>query len=478
MTDTIPLKELDAVIFDCQATGQNPDSGIILELGWKSINSSLMFGNANSYSELVNPGDVLKIPNRVLKITGISKDDLMNGSKIEEVWSKFIAFVKKEKNTLNCPIIIHYARFEKPWLKVLYKRYSKMDELPHKIICTHEISKRLLPDIPRRGLRAVAGYFGFSTDEFRRCIHHVEATAFIWSHIVSLFEKKHGVYSFGDLKKWLKMPVISSQSVKKYPMEKSMLSGIPCNPGVYRMIRSNGDILYIGKSHSLKKRVSSYFQKKTGHSEHILEMLSQAKKINYTVTGSALEAALLESDEIKRIKPPYNKALKINERELLFYSKDMAAFSSKHTGQYPIGPVPAQYNLLFFSQLIYLYQDWKNRISDSLIILDSLFYGINDEFKPDKECIEKGINLFFDTHYNTLKKGSLLTGFKKIALESWIRKIDEQKRQNTIDTQEKEKKEDFEWTPLTVAHAIERSLRYGMCMIRRARWYCILSEST
>ncbi len=58
------------------------------------------------------------------------------------------------------------------------------------------------------------------------------------------------------------------------------------------------------------QRVKSYFQKKSRHPEHILEMLSQAVEISFKITPTALQAAVLETDEIKKYTPPYNKALK------------------------------------------------------------------------------------------------------------------------------------------------------------------------
>jgi DNA polymerase III subunit epsilon len=87
-------------------------------------------------------------------------------------------------------------------------------------------------------------------------------------------------------------------------------------PGVYRMRSLGGDLLYIGKAKSLKKRVTSYFRSKAPHPEHILEMLSQAQNIDFSLTESALEAAVLETDEIKEHCPPYNKALQPNQRSL------------------------------------------------------------------------------------------------------------------------------------------------------------------
>jgi DNA polymerase-3 subunit epsilon len=117
-----------------------------------------------------------------------------------------------------------------------------------------------------------------------------------------------------------------------------MRLSLPDAPGIYRMLRTDGSVLYVGKAASLRHRVNSYFRKQTGVPERMLEMLSQARDISFDVTSSPLEAALLEADEIKRLSPPYNVALTIQDRALWFTSQDLGARSSCPSPSYPLGP--------------------------------------------------------------------------------------------------------------------------------------------
>src|SRR5690348_7413050 len=104
---------------------------------------------------------------------------------------------------------------------------------------------------------------------------------------------------------------------------RSVRLSLPHAPGIYRMLRTDGSVLYVGKAASLHHRVNSYFRKQHGAHERLLEMLSQARAISFEVTPSPLEAALLEPDEIKRHRPPYNIALTNHHRTLWFTSPDL-----------------------------------------------------------------------------------------------------------------------------------------------------------
>ena len=107
---------------------------------------------------------------------------------------------------------------------------------------------------------------------------------------------------------------------------------------------------YVGKAASLHHRVNSYFRKQNGVPERSLEMLSQARAISFDVTPSPLEA-LLEPDEIKRHRPPYNVALTIQDRALWFTSPDLSTRSSRPSPHCPLGPFASAETLDRFGAL-------------------------------------------------------------------------------------------------------------------------------
>ena len=83
------------------------------------------------------------------------------------------------------------------------------------------------------------------------------------------------------------------------------LKTLPDAPGVYRMMNAAGDVLYVGKAKSLKKRVSSY-ARGGAHSDRITRMVAETAEMLFVTTASETEALLLESNLIKRLKPRYN----------------------------------------------------------------------------------------------------------------------------------------------------------------------------
>ncbi len=90
---------------------------------------------------------------------------------------------------------------------------------------------------------------------------------------------------------------------------KGELKTLTTDPGVYRMLNGKGEVLYVGKARNLIRRVGSYTQPNR-LSNRIMRMVSETEKLEVIVTKSEIEALLLESNLIKKMKPRYNILLR------------------------------------------------------------------------------------------------------------------------------------------------------------------------
>lgn len=129
---------------------------------------------------------------------------------------------------------------------------------------------------------------------------------------------------------------------------KQKLNDIPQLPGIYKMLDSQGSIIYVGKSKCLQKRVRSYFTN-SQKSSKIEKLVSLIHDIDYIVTDTHLEAQLLECQLIKEIKPMFNSQMK-NHGSYVYlkieeYNKYKALTVESQRSECSYGPFRHRYRL-------------------------------------------------------------------------------------------------------------------------------------
>ncbi|MFN7491545.1 MAG: excinuclease ABC subunit UvrC [Cyclobacteriaceae bacterium] len=93
-------------------------------------------------------------------------------------------------------------------------------------------------------------------------------------------------------------------------MLKDQVASLPDSPGVYRYYNKEDVLIYVGKAKSLKKRVSSYFNKQSQYNRKTEKLVSEIHRLEFTLANTEFDALLLENNLIKQNQPKYNILLK------------------------------------------------------------------------------------------------------------------------------------------------------------------------
>ena len=271
-------------ILDIETTGGKYDEEGITEIAIYRFDGHKI---TDQFCSLVNPER--RIQPFVSNLTGINNEMLRNAPKFYEVAKRIIEI------TEDCIVVAHNAQFDNRILTTEFERLGFSFEKD--MLCTVELSKKLIPGLPSYSLGKLVRNLGIPLSDRHRAQGDAKATTRLFK---ILLEK--------DLSK-----EIIQKTVKKDPKRQlepkllDIIESAPTNTGVYYMHRSDGSIIYVGKSKNIKKRLIQHFTSDSRKSKKIqLEIFS----VTYEETGNDLIAQLKESEEIKRLKPLFNYALK------------------------------------------------------------------------------------------------------------------------------------------------------------------------
>jgi len=239
----------------------------------------------DQFISLVNPE--IPIQPFVVKLTGINNAMLQSAPKFFEVAKRIIEM------TNDCVLVAHNADFDYRILRTEFRRLGYDFNL--RTLCTVELSKKLLPEQPSHSLGKLVRALGIPMADRHRASGDALATVKLFKMLLDKDLEKEIVKDFIRLK------------IEKgiAPKLVDILSGLPNATGVYYIHNEKGDLIYIGKSKNIKKRVNQHF---TGITNSAKKIQLEVFTVTYEETGSELIALLKESEEIKKNKPKYNRA--------------------------------------------------------------------------------------------------------------------------------------------------------------------------
>ncbi len=291
----IPTGEASYVAVDLETAGGTPGAGQIIEIGACRMKGPRI---EDTFQTLVRPWT--RIPRFISSMTSITNEMVREAPPIEEVLPHFRNFLG------DAVMVAHNAQFDSSFLDFEFRRVFGIG-LRNPVLCTLRLARRLLPSMRRRGLDAMAEYFGLSTVGR----HRGWGDARMAAELLSIFIEMAAQMGIKRLDRLLEFQHAgaSGRRIERH-VAPEVISALPNHPGVYLMRNGRGDLLYIGKARDLRRRVASYFNGGIGLRAKVIDLINHVWEIETRLTPNALEAALLEAKLIRELKPPYNRMLK------------------------------------------------------------------------------------------------------------------------------------------------------------------------
>ncbi len=243
----------------------------------------------DQYETLVNPG--ISIPYNITRITGITDDMVIDAPKFYEVAKKVVEM------TEDTVFVAHNVQFDYSFIQMAFSNLGY--SFSKRRLCTVKMSRKAFPGLKSYSLGNLIKHFKIEVKDRHRALEDAVATTKIFHMIL---EKKPAELNERQL-------ISKSAELSKLPegITLDYIKTLPTQCGVYYMSDENKEIVYIGKSINIQKRIKQHFSKvdrKTG------KMLQKVRSIHYELTGSELAALIKEAVEIKELKPEINKALR------------------------------------------------------------------------------------------------------------------------------------------------------------------------
>jgi DNA polymerase-3 subunit epsilon len=241
----------------------------------------------DQFISLINPER--EIQPFVVNLTGINSNMLRNAPKFYEVAKRIVEI------TTDCILVAHNAQFDYRILSTEFRRLGF--EYERKSLCTVELAKDLIPEQPSYSLGKLVRSLGIPLTDRHRASGDALATIKLFKMLIDKDTSKS----------------IIQQSVRLNPKHQleprhiDIIAELPAITGVYYIHKLDGEIIYIGKSKNIKKRINQHF---TGTNPKSKKIQALVTTVTYEATGSELVALLKESEEIKRNKPIFNRALR------------------------------------------------------------------------------------------------------------------------------------------------------------------------
>lgn len=274
-------------VVDIETTGGNASQGSITEIAILITDGKTIL---NRFNSLVNP--MRPIPLFIEKLTGIN-DAMVRDAPIFADLAKDVHEILQDKI-----FVAHNVNFDYSFIAHQLSQHGF--KLNSRKLCTVRLSRKIFEDLPSYSLGNLCRSLNISIRDRHRAMGDAEATATLFHKLLENDREKH-------MESMLKKG--SRDSYLPMYLSEHDLSAMPETPGIYYFHDAKGKIIYVGKAKRLKKRVASHFSNNSV-SRKKQELMRMVNKISYKECGNELMMSVLESIEIKRIWPLFNRSQK------------------------------------------------------------------------------------------------------------------------------------------------------------------------
>ena len=242
----------------------------------------------DQYQSLINPE--LFIPKSITLLTGITNAMVEDAPLFDDVFEEIKDFLT------DTIFVAHNVSFDYSIVKNHFEDVGVVFNM--KKLCTVRLARSIIPGYPSYSLGKICKSLGIINKNRHRAMGDAEATSELFHYLITEDKEDFISYSLNQLNKEATLPP---------NLAKEEYDNLPEKPGVYYLLGEHLKILYIGKAKNIRKRITSHFTEKSRKKS---ELLRNIHHVSFEETGNELVALLLESDEIKKHYPYYNKAQK------------------------------------------------------------------------------------------------------------------------------------------------------------------------
>lgn len=333
---------IEYAIVDIETTGGHAADGGITEVAILIHDGKRII---DRYETLINPQRT--IPYFIQALTGIDNEMVAEQPPFHNIAKRIYSLLESRV------FVAHNVNFDYSFIKHHLGLAGYILNVSK--LCTVRMSRKIKPGLKSYSLGRLCDALNIPIENRHRAMGDAEATAILFSKLLE-WDKE------GHREVMLKSMVREQQLPSNLPRE--MIDNLPASPGVYYFKDKEGKVIYVGKAINIKKRVSSHF---VGHNPSLQRQnfIKHIFSISFELCGTELMALLLEANEIKRLWPLYNRAMKgFEPKYALFSYEDQNGYLRLAIDK-----------LKKFDRCIHAFQ----RAADAAIVLNKLIANFNLE---------------------------------------------------------------------------------------------------